>query len=181
MTRFHRNQWLKCVDAGAPEDGLTDSYHYRVLDTQGANVLVLDDSMREVWAHDSRFVACYADAHVTENENIYAFDIDDTLVHRDAKELEMDLERLVVRNPYSNTVLFLRPYTAHIELLKEMHGRGRHILVWSAGGVRWAQAVIKALKLEQYVHEYKTKPIGYVDDKPANEWLQNRIYLEEKA
>jgi len=36
--------------------------------------------------------------------------------------------------------------------------------VHSASGGRWARAAVKALDLEDYVHDTQAKPLKYVDD-----------------
>jgi phosphoserine phosphatase len=114
---------------------------------------------------------------VIENEQVYCFDIDKTLVSERRREpLDGDLP---VINPYTDELWYVRPHSAHVDLLKEMFGRGRHITVWSASGVKWAAAIVRTLDLEGYVHTVQTKPIGYVDDQPISEWLANRIFLPE--
>jgi len=117
-----------------------------------------------------------------DNEQIYAFDIDDTLVMWEGNIHQPDEHgrKLAIVDPYDKTTVFLKPHQQHIKLVKQMHGRGRFVMVWSAGGVQWAEAVVKALNLEPYVGLIITKPVGYVDDLPANKFLQNHIYLPEK-
>jgi len=117
-----------------------------------------------------------------ENEQIYAFDIDDTLVMWDGnfQQPDRDGRTIAITDPYDGATVHLKPHLQHIKLLKQMRGRGRFVMVWSAGGVLWAEAVIKALNLEGYVGLITTKPIGYVDDLPANEFLKNHIYLPFK-
>lgn len=115
--------------------------------------------------------------NVNENEQIFGFDIDKTLVS--ARRQHYAPGDIPVVNPYTNETVYVRPHHGHVDLLKEMYGRGRYIRVHSAAGVKWALAVVQALKLEPYVHDVETKMLGYIDDKPCEQWLNNRIYLDE--
>jgi hypothetical protein len=114
---------------------------------------------------------------INYNEQIFGFDVDKTLVS--ARRSHKGRDDIPVHNPYTNETVFVKPHVGHIDLLKEMKGRGRFVRVWSAAGVKWAVAVVQALKIEQWVDSVETKPLGIVDDKPASEWLSNIIYLDE--
>lgn len=113
---------------------------------------------------------------VVENEQVYPFDVDQTLVsERRSEPLEGDLGIL---NPYTGDMVYVKPHVGHVDLLKEMHGRGRYIIMWSAAGAQWAKAVRDALGLKPFVSLTMTKPLGYIDDKPVETWLTNWIFLE---
>lgn len=102
------------------------------------------------------------------------FDVDDTLVvwgkshHPDA---------ITIDNYGHPTKLV--PHTAHIEFLKRQKARGFTVVVWSQGGARWAESVVKALKLEQFVDVIITKPTMYVDDLKAEEFMTQRVYFRD--
>jgi hypothetical protein len=64
-----------------------------------------------------------------------------------------------------------------VDLLKEMKGRQRFIIVWSAAGAQWANTIVEALGIEDYVDLILTKPLGYVDDQKAEDFMKNHIYL----
>jgi phosphoserine phosphatase len=99
------------------------------------------------------------------NNPIY-FDIDDTLV-REITKLENAHGTGIKFVPHplrGNRPVPKYPMRRNIDLLRDMHARGRTIVVWSAAGWQWAEAVIKALALESYVHYVIEKPIAYVDD-----------------
>ncbi len=111
------------------------------------------------------------------NEQIFGFDIDQTLVSsRRTHKLPGDI---AVENPYTQQIVYVKPHIGHVDLLKEMHGRRRFIVVHSAAGVKWALAVVKALKLEKFVDRVETKMLGYIDDTPVEKWLNNRIFLSD--
>lgn len=107
--------------------------------------------------------------------NVWTFDVDDTLVlwgmpqHPDAIELKN-----------GDYVESLVPHKKHIELIKQAKFRGHAVVVWSQGGEDWALAVVKALKLEEYVDVVMAKPMWYVDDLPVGAWLgeSSRVYYK---
>lgn len=53
-------------------------------------------------------------------------------------------------------------------------------MVWSAGGGDWAEAVVKALGIEEMVDIVMSKPSWYYDDKPCEDWMGKQIYLYEQ-
>lgn len=116
------------------------------------------------------------------NEHIVMVDVDETLIlDRDPITDKESLNEFVVNNPYDLENKKRIPHFRHIELIKQMKGRGRYIGVWSGGGVLWAKEVVKALGLESYVDIVMTKPLGYVDDLQADRWLNNHIYLKPEG
>lgn len=112
---------------------------------------------------------------VISQEAVVVIDIDETLVMwGKAKKNEKVIH---ITCPYGHQQETLRPHKGHIKVLKDRHARGAYIIVWSAGGYQWANAVVKALGLEQYVNQVMTKPCMYVDDKEAADILGERLYL----
>ncbi len=110
-------------------------------------------------------------------ESTIFIDVDDTLVMWKEAETAKADDMIKVQCPHYNTNQFLVPHKGHIKILKDRKARGSFIVVWSAGGFAWAEAVVKALGLEQYVDLVMTKPHAYIDDKQAEEIMGERIYL----
>lgn len=106
------------------------------------------------------------------------YDVDDTLVLW-FSQCDPALKVKIVC-PYGGSETWLKPHARHIDLLKKHHGRGKTVIVWSAAGYRWAQAVVEALGLQDHVNFIMTKPMSYVDDLEASEILGSRIYLSDK-
>lgn len=108
------------------------------------------------------------------NDSTVFFDCDDTLIMWNHNR---DESKLVPVTSNGITEL-LRPHYKHIEQLKKHKFRGHTVVVWSAGGVEWATAVVKSLKLEKYVDLVIAKPRWYYDDLQPQEFLPvtNRIY-----
>lgn len=114
---------------------------------------------------------------VFENEYVVAFDVDDTLVMWDEPNIP-GVGKTSFVDPYDGTFHYLIPHEKHVNLLKKYKARGMMVMVWSAGGAKWAEAVINTLGLADYVDVIMTKPSKYVDDLQANEVLGQRVYLD---
>lgn len=113
---------------------------------------------------------------ISKSESCLYFDVDGTLVHHVDASTEGAFN---VVCPYTEADTWLIPDRDHIRLLKKNSAIGTAILVWSHGGIRWAEAVIKALELESYVDAIVPKLERYVDDNsfgPGNMELI-RIYM----
>lgn len=111
---------------------------------------------------------------VTKESTIFV-DVDDTLVMwGKAKKGE---KTVAITNPHDGKQDYLRPHKGHIKVLKDRYSRGSFIVVWSAGGFAWAEAVVKALGLENYVDLIMTKPHIYIDDKEAVHVMGERLYI----
>ncbi len=115
---------------------------------------------------------------IIANESTVFIDVDDTLVMWGVGAKAFDLRPIVkINSPYDGSTNVLYPNLGNIKILKDRKARGSFIVVWSAGGYAWAEAVIKALQLEQYVDLIMTKPHAYVDDKEAKDIMGERIYI----
>ncbi len=112
---------------------------------------------------------------VYKNELPISFDIDGTLVLRSTKDNPDSIQFTHSEDP--NQIKWLLPHEPHIAFLKRCYHRGYQITLWSANGFAWAEHVAITLGLEKYITKVETKPITYVDDLPADEWIGNRIYI----
>ncbi len=109
-------------------------------------------------------------------DKVIMVDVDDTLVMHEQEEPTADI--VYVKDILDDTrKVKLRANTNMIRLVKEESTRGSAIVVWSRGGYNWAANVIEALELEDYVTMIMSKPLAYFDDKPASEWLTDRVYI----
>lgn len=67
----------------------------------------------------------------------------------------------------------------NIEYLKQMARRGHRVVVWTQAGASWADAIVKALNLQQYVFACLTKPCYYMDDiKDPKRWCGKYRYSD---
>lgn len=122
-----------------------------------------------------------------ESQHVF-FDVDDTLVMWNYSEdtpIEELIEILVDKESrpdiYKNMSLYLKPHDKHCEHLIKYKLKGHTVVVWSAGGAKWAEAVVKALKLEKYVDFTMSKPNIYYDDVKVTDFMpeQARYYFNE--
>lgn len=112
---------------------------------------------------------------VVLKESTVFCDVDDTLVMWG--KIKRGEKAIAVTCPHGGHQEYLRPHKGHIKILKDRKARGSFIVVWSAGGFAWANAVVKALGLENHVDLIMTKPHCYIDDKEAKDIMGERIYL----
>lgn len=127
---------------------------------------------------------------VIKSEQVSFWDVDETLVlHKtvhtrhiyDDKGNITELfprDSVVVKDPIENKNIRLYIHEPMIRLMREEARRGGTIIVWSRGGHEWAASVINALGLQDLVTLVMSKPMVYFDDKPIQEWLPYRVYLE---
>ena len=112
----------------------------------------------------------------TFNENVCLYDVDQTLVT--FKIIPGTQPIVIPRDDGNNAILY--PIQENIEKLRESHLRGHYVRVHSAGGVKWAEEVVLALKIHNYVDSIETKPKWYCDDEPAEMWMR-RFYGEKRV
>ena len=111
------------------------------------------------------------------NGNIVLYDIDDTLIMWEPSESNKDFPILLVGdNGYYVTVY---PNIKEINSLKAAKVRGHYVRVASQGGQDWAELVIKALRLEDFVDSIECKPKWYHDDLPADTWMKRFYHKPE--
>lgn len=116
---------------------------------------------------------------VIENEQLVYCDVDDTLVMW--QDCNPDFKEVKVIDPYDGKEVTLRAHAGHIKVLKDRKSRGAYVTVWSAGGYKWAKAVVDALELTDYVDVVSSKPFMYIDDKIAEDIMGEHLDLGPKS
>lgn len=110
---------------------------------------------------------------------LIAFDVDDTLVIWDWQRINPEgIGLLKIVNPVTGVECLVQPHNRHVELMKQFKVRGHTVIVWSQGGSEWAEAVCKAMGIENLVDFVMDKPNWYVDDLPSETWMKKPIYLD---
>ena len=118
---------------------------------------------------------------VIRNDMIVEFDIDDTLI----RWKTLDITHTVPLAPKVKFVEFeidgfknkKAIIEENIEELKLQKMSGAFVRVHTKSGFRYAEAVIKALGLEDYVDECCCKPDKVFDDKDPSEWMPKVRHL----
>lgn len=116
---------------------------------------------------------------VYQNELTISLDVDDTLVMWKDNPYSPGKGKIKITDPNDpdSPYRFLYPHKRHINFLKKCHNRGYLVTVWSNGGWEWAEAVVRALNLTEYVTKVESKPIKIVDDLPYDATFPKRLYL----
>lgn len=112
---------------------------------------------------------------VIENEQLVFVDCDDTLVMW--VPCNKEFKTVIITDPYDGQKLKLKAHAGHIKVLKDRKARGAFVVVWSAGGYKWANAVVEALGLQDYVDLIASKPFMYIDDKDAEHIMGEHLDL----
>lgn len=79
-----------------------------------------------------------------------------------------------------NGDLVVKLHKKHIQLVKNLYTIGWNIIIWSQGGSNHAEAVIKKIGLENYIHAIIPKPTLVIDDKTlAEQGIRRSFYDDE--
>lgn len=168
---------VRCVNNEARRFELTVGKVYEVLDADKLGITIECNTGEKLDFIAERFELAES-SKVIENEQVYMFDVDDTLIVWGKNIHTSHPDRIEIKDPYDGATVHVVPHERHVKLLTQMKGRGRFIIVWSQSGAKWAQAVVEALGLTDSVDLILTKPQGYVDDLPVSKWMKNHIYIK---
>jgi phosphoserine phosphatase len=111
---------------------------------------------------------------VLQKGRVAYFDVDDTLLEWDESK-NKDAITINLNGMVSKKL----PLKKNIQELIKQYKSGTRIIVWSASGACWAESVVKALNLEEYVDAILTKPDRYYDDKDVLEWFPQRRFYQQ--
>jgi len=111
-------------------------------------------------------------------------DVDDTLVlwtQEHVPDDEIGTNLVLIQDASGPVGVW--PHKKHIEMLRHFNARGHTVAVWSQGGSDWAEAVVKALHLEDIVDIILPKPYWFIDDIPSNVFMteSQRIWIDPKT
>lgn len=118
---------------------------------------------------------------VIRDNNIIPCDVDGTLVREiDCSDAAKGLPSVSIKHPLrGNEVVQRTVMVRNVQLVKDLSTRGRFVHVWSAAGNEWAEAVVRALELQNFVGLVTDKPLGYIDDLECQEFMGHRIFLDD--
>ena len=110
------------------------------------------------------------------------FDCDDTLILWSEEFDKREHNKVDIRCPYDGSWSAHRVHYRHVRFLKKLKARGYSIIVWSAAGTFWAEAVVKALNLEDHVDFVAAKPTKVIDDlKNPSDIIGTPFYLNPEG
>ena len=125
------------------------------------------------------------------SKTIY-FDVDETLIMWEGDDITSaynDTKNLP--NSYApyirhDDIIFIdkipyRKHIYHIDRLIHHKQTGDKIVVWSAGGEKWATRVITELGLIEYVDVILSKPDYYYDDVELKDFKSGRMYFDHET
>lgn len=110
---------------------------------------------------------------VIKGDKTVWFDVDDTLIHWNSVEGSTTVK---VKYGMLKQVFEVSVIEENVTALKLHASRNHTIVVWSAGGVEWAEAAVKALGLTQYVDLVICKPSWIYDDLDPVSFMPKRLW-----
>lgn len=113
---------------------------------------------------------------VLPTEQLIFCDVDETLIAWG--KIKKHHRAIAYTCPYTKAQLMVRVHEPNLAIVRERLSRGATIIVWSASGWKKAAAVCRALNLHHPKLIVTSKPVGYLDDKPCEDWMGQRIYLD---
>lgn len=109
-------------------------------------------------------------------QEIWEFDVDDTLVMWNLSEFSPSAERVVIETSKGPTELVVN--TKNVKMLQKIAKLGYYVRVHSGSGYQWAWKVCNALDLLGYVDSIETKPKGKTDDKAPGDGITYLAYRD---
>lgn len=107
------------------------------------------------------------------------FDVDDTLIMWNFPK--DGVEQVIKLDPWNDgKFVELVVNTAMVDQLKAHAVRGHPVIVWSAGGWKWAKTVVEALGIQKYVTLVVEKPTWAYDDKRAEDFMPKTQWVGPK-
>jgi hypothetical protein len=118
---------------------------------------------------------CVVNAKEIKGYKTCYVDCDQTLVMDNLSEYKPEE---IFEIQYTNGPVRVVANRKNINLLTLFYKLGYTIIIWSKTGSDWATLVGEALGVDDMVSAYLSKPLFYIDDKDASEWIGERRYRE---
>lgn len=113
---------------------------------------------------------------IISSEQIIPCDIDGTILIWG--HIGQTLKQVQFYDPYEGCFKSVGVNEANLKVLKDRLTRGATVFAWSASGFEWAASAMRAIKLEHKNLIICSKPVGYIDDKPCQDWMGPQIFLQ---
>lgn len=115
---------------------------------------------------------------VIRYDNIAYFDVDETLVFTENKDKHEPKHAMITIAIPGKPGVLCEINQPQVDRLKMHRIWGNGVIVWSKSGFDWAEAVVNALELNDYVDAILAKPTYYYDDKKCCQFLTEHRYLK---
>lgn len=113
---------------------------------------------------------------ITEGQS-FDVDVDDTLILWDrSNPAYKHLPVVTIPLPLIDDAV-VHVHIKNVATVKKFAKLGYRVYVQSRSGIAWAEAVVKALNLSPYVYAIREKPLFYLDDMSADDWMK-RIWRD---
>lgn len=113
--------------------------------------------------------------HIVVSDKIVWVDVDDTLVCWNLSSFPKE-DQITVN--HVNGPVQLVPHRYNINTIRKFWKLGYTLVVHSGSGYSWAEAVVKALNLEECITLILSKPKYFFDDYSADSWAGPRIWRD---
>ena len=120
---------------------------------------------------------------VIDKHHVVFVDVDGTLVERfsnkfwRSSEEQEETRKKIITIACSDFSQECIPNKTLIDCIRREWQRGLSVIVWSQRGYDWAEAVVKALELNDIVEAVMSKPLRYYDDIDAKDFMGSRIEI----
>jgi hypothetical protein len=111
-----------------------------------------------------------------KSDKVVFIDCDQTLVDWSASEIKEVLTPVTINNQGYESMVYVNQ--KNVNLAIKLRKMGYTLIVWSQSGHDWAEAVAKAVGLQEHVTACMSKPRYYVDDLPCEKWMGQRIWRD---
>lgn len=115
--------------------------------------------------------------NIINNEQLLVVDIDETLILWQDLLYKESVKRALFQDPHDGKIKTVRIHEPNLKILTNHLSRGSAVIVWSRSGYKWAKAALECLGIDHINIYVATKPLGYLDDKPCQDWMGEHIYL----
>lgn len=106
------------------------------------------------------------------SDNVLCVDVDDTLISWEEANEDSPHESCVpIEIVFNDISAIYWVFRDNVQSIKTHHHKGHHIVVWSGSGHEWAETVVRALNLIDYVDIVMAKPRWLLDDLKPSEFL----------
>lgn len=109
-------------------------------------------------------------------------DVDDTLIKWPEPGLSFEHHPDAIKVDMFGTMFWVIPMSENINTLKKFYESGYEVVVWSLSSKQWAEKVVAALGLGEWVDYCVSKPDFFLDDREVTHFMlpEKRIFYPFK-